>query len=391
MNICIYKHNPRIEVTAAIMDAYIRAFQKLKHNVLIISPDLINESTDQVIKLAKTFVDLEADLAICYGFSAMPQINGTYFFRKHSIPLVVLCFENPYFGLTPALRDEIKRYPDYYHFFIWDSFYLDLLHQELSNCYPIHHATEFHELGTAGRLYESVPDKDIAFVGNMTDFVRLRASRIQNKNSLNGVIDEVMLAKINNPALNVIEILRDALSRRQTEDGTGIKASEKEDFFHNKIIFPLYEEGLGRYRYHVLNQLEMFNIHYYGNMSWNAPHIEFHPPVDYYKELPQIYRSTKINLDIPPFQSIHAPNNRLFDVAAAGSLILTERKSGVAEIFDDTESIVYMNIEDLKEKIRFYLGNDHIRRQISYELHNLIVNKHTYTHRAEYILDTLRP
>jgi spore maturation protein CgeB len=161
--------------------------------------------------------------------------------------------------------------------------------------------------------------------------------------------------------------------------------------FHKKIIFPLYEEGLGRYRYYLLNQLNMFDVHYYGRMNWHASHITFHPPVNYLVDLPQIYRSTVVNLDIPAFQSIHSVNNRFFDVGAAGSLVLTEKRADLMAIFDDFETITYTCIDSLKEKIGFYLENTGTRNQVAQKLHRSVCQNHTYTDRASYLLETLWP
>ncbi|MBW2130897.1 MAG: hypothetical protein JRH13_16240 [Deltaproteobacteria bacterium] len=150
MNICIYKHRPRADVTIRILEAYKEALERLGHRVFTLSYDAGEATPEEVRKLAVRFVDFNADLALCYGFSAMPKIGGGYFFRKHGIPLVLLCFENPFFGLDNELIQEIRSHPDYYHFFVWDSWYLDKLRELFKNCHPIRHAARINPCLRAG-------------------------------------------------------------------------------------------------------------------------------------------------------------------------------------------------------------------------------------------------
>ena len=152
---------------------------------------------------------------------------------------------------------------------------------------------------------------------------------------------------------------------------------------------PIYEEGLGFYRHHILHHLDTYDIHYYGNMKWEAPHITFHPPVAYQSKLPEIYRTTAVNLDIPPLQSIHSVNNRVFDVGANNAFILTEKRADLSRVVDPPEDFTYSSIDDLKEKIGFYLHHSDDRNQASQRLHHCVKNGHTYTHRVEYITDIM--
>lgn len=389
MNICFYKHDPHAEVTIMILEAYQRAFEELGHRILVLSHDMGNYSPEQAREFAKRFVNFRAELAMCYGFSAMPQINGGFFFRKHGIPLTILCFDNPFFGLNSNLIDEIKRHPDYYHLFVWDSYYLDLLRKLFKNCYPIRHAAEFSDLFDDSANEEIEFHREVAFAGSMTDFQLLRSDRNKNNDPINIVIDEVLEKKVNNAELNVIDVIRDALRRMPGFSENDPRYSATGYYLHKSVVLPVYREGLGRYRCNVLNQLSMFDVHYYGPASWPASHITFHNPVGYLDDLPEIYKSTAVNLDIPAFQSINSINNRFFDVAASVSLVLTPKNSDLMMIFDDFEAITYTGIDDLKEKIKFYLENPETRNEVAQKLHRCVRQNHTYNERVLYMLDTL--
>lgn len=385
MNICIYKHKPTVDVTLRILDAYHRAFDKEGHSVLILSQDMGDYSPQQAREIANQFLNHKSDIAICYGFAAMPKMNDGYFFRNHGIPLIILCFENPFFGLNNNLIDEIKRYPDYYRLFVWDPYYLDLLRQYFKNCYPILHAAEIAEFQTDVPAFK----RKLAFVGHISDFNQLRAERAEAGDHVDDLIDQVMLQKMHNPDLNIFDLITDSSKRIQGFKANDPRLFKTNMFLHKHVIYPLYAEGLGKYRYYLLNQLSEFHVDYYGDVNWTASHITFNPPVSYFEELPRIYHSTIVNLDIPPFQSIHSLNNRFFDIAAAQALLLTEAKSDLISIFDEVELICYGSLDELKEKIRFYLENIDVRNKVAEKLHQCVQKNHTYEHRVRYMVEAI--
>jgi len=388
MNICIYKHNPRVDVTLRILEAYQRAFENLGHKVLIVSHDMGTFTPDRARAFAQEFVNFKADLALCYGFSAMPQISGGYFFRKHGIPLIILCFENPFFGLHQGLVEEIKTYQDYYHFYVWDSWYLNQLRNLFKNCHPIRHAAEVPNPIPNPLDHAPVFERDLAFVGNIPDFVQMRKERLKGNNPYNSVIDRLIAGRMQAPGSNPFDILSELQESEPESYGAVPSPSWTDPLLHQEVIFPLYAEGLGKYRYTLLNRLDMFHLDYFGDLQWQAPHMTFHPSVGYFEELPHIYRSTNVNLDIPPFQSIDSINNRFFDVGASGSLLLTEKSNELISIFPACEAMTYRSFDELKEKIRFYLDHPIERNQKADELHRTVSESHTYEHRVPYLIDT---
>jgi spore maturation protein CgeB len=345
-------------------------------------------SPEQARDFARRFLDFKADLAICYGFSAMPRIGGGYFFRKHGIPLAILCFENPFFGLNESLLDEIKTHPDYYAFFVWDSCYLDLMGRLFKNCFPIHHAADVSPGDSTRNLREDRIERDLAFVGNIPDFPRLKAERRAQGNLPHHLIDQVLKEKMERPWANPFELCKEVAKSGEVMDLEPQHADVMDPRFHQQVLFPVYQEGLGAYRHLVLNHLNSFHLHYYGGAHWPSNHITFHSSVSYEVELAGIYQTTAVNLDIPPFQSIDALDNRVFDAAGAGALVITQKNAQLRKLFDDGDKIAYTNLQDLEEKIRFYLQNPKERELVAEGLRRSIIEHHTYDHRIRYFLET---
>ena len=84
---------------------------------------------------------------------------------------------------------------------------------------------------------------------------------------------------------------------------------------------------------------------------------------------------------------------RVFEATASGTLLITNRikNNGFEELFENNKHLVVYDgsYKDLKEKIDYYLKNNEEREKISQEGYRLILEKHTYKHRADFILSKI--
>ncbi len=82
-------------------------------------------------------------------------------------------------------------------------------------------------------------------------------------------------------------------------------------------------------------------------------------------------------------------NMRVFEALACGSLLLTDRlpaEAGLEELFTDRQHLVLYGEDDLEELARYYLENAAEREQIAATGRRLVVERHTYGHRADQVL-----
>ena len=83
-------------------------------------------------------------------------------------------------------------------------------------------------------------------------------------------------------------------------------------------------------------------------------------------------------------------NMRVFEVMAMGRPLLVNRgpeRNGLLDLFEDgLHLIVYDEAGDLLEKVAHYLGDRGARDRITQEGQHIVLEKHTYRHRAETIL-----
>lgn len=109
-----------------------------------------------------------------------------------------------------------------------------------------------------------------------------------------------------------------------------------------------------------------------------------------YETLPGIYSSTNIVLDDshPVTREWHSLNSRVFDALASGKLVLTNCRGGAQELFPDLLPSFDSDAE-LQALLERYLGNDAEREALAARLHQEVLDKHTYDHRAATVRDSL--
>lgn len=108
------------------------------------------------------------------------------------------------------------------------------------------------------------------------------------------------------------------------------------------------------------------------------------------KEIGKIYSQAKIVVNYNVNNDI---NMRVFEAMCSGSLLITNKiyDNGFEELFEDKKNLVVYDgtYKDLKQKIEYYLKNENERIKIAKEGNFLVLNKHTYKHRAEFILEKI--
>ena len=100
--------------------------------------------------------------------------------------------------------------------------------------------------------------------------------------------------------------------------------------------------------------------------SLQTGNIEKMGYADYQREVPLIFRDSKINLNITSKTIESGIPQRIFDVLACGGFCMTNYQSEVAEYFADGEELVmYRSKEDLLAKVDYYLKHEEERARIA--------------------------
>jgi spore maturation protein CgeB/GT2 family glycosyltransferase len=109
-----------------------------------------------------------------------------------------------------------------------------------------------------------------------------------------------------------------------------------------------------------------------------------------YEAIASVYAGTKILLDdanhvTKPWASV---NSRVFDALASGILVITNGDLGAMETFGELLP-TYRSIEELEEKLAYFMKHPGEREALAKQLHELVLDKHTYQKRAHELREIL--
>ena len=108
----------------------------------------------------------------------------------------------------------------------------------------------------------------------------------------------------------------------------------------------------------------------------------------------RIFNASKINLNL--HSSIHTDklvsggdfvNPRTFELAGCRAFQLADRRSLLPDLFGENELAVFENMEDLREKIDYYLGDEAARQEMAERSWQRALAEHTYVRRMRTLLD----
>lgn len=89
-------------------------------------------------------------------------------------------------------------------------------------------------------------------------------------------------------------------------------------------------------------------------------------PVEYFNEMPQVFRCSRINLNITLRSILTGIPLRAFDIMGAGGFLLTNYQAEYGEYFVPGEDLViYESYDDLMEKVEYYLSHEKERIEIA--------------------------
>ncbi|MBQ7920623.1 MAG: glycosyltransferase [Lachnospiraceae bacterium] len=114
-------------------------------------------------------------------------------------------------------------------------------------------------------------------------------------------------------------------------------------------------------------------------------------PVDYISEMPQIFKGSKINLNMTLRSIQSGIPLRAMDIMGCGGFLLTNYQADFEEYFEaGVDYVYYTDNEDLLYKVDYYLEHEEERKQIALNGYHKVQANHTYKHRVQTILQMVR-
>ena len=235
---------------------------------------------------------------------------------------------------------------------------------------------------------------DVAFVGSL--YERNSYDKIKSRlpEYLRGYFDAVMEAQLNISGANIVEPMLTTNILEQLQEYFQLEKSEG-SFSDLGLIFQTTVLGFKIAEIERRRALIELSKHYKVNVYSNSDvsdllRIQYCGSVDYWSEMPKVFRMSKINLNftIPNIKS--GIPLRIWDVLGCGGFLLTNYQAEIPYYFKEGEDLVcFDGLEDLCEKVGYYLEHEEERKRIAWNGYRKVREKHSYIERIRTILDTV--
>lgn len=233
---------------------------------------------------------------------------------------------------------------------------------------------------------------DVAFVGSLYE----RNSYDKMKNNLpeylQGYFDAVMEAQLNISGANIIEPMLTTPILEQLQQYFKLEKSSEDSFSDLGLIFQTTVLGFKiaevQRRRALIELSKYFNVNVYSNSDVSdLVRVRYMGSVDYWSEMPKVFRESKINLNftIPNIKS--GIPLRVWDVLGSKGFLLTNYQAEIPYYFTEGEDLVcFDGVEDLREKVAYYLSHEEERLQIAENGYKKVKEHHSYVRRVQEML-----
>ncbi len=243
-------------------------------------------------------------------------------------------------------------------------------------------------------LDAGAPDYDVSFVGSLYTESHNFFDRMEGLSDYaKGYLEGLMNAQLHIQGYNfiqeslspIMEELYQALPMDPNPDGV-----ETREYLYAQYVINRKLTGLERL--HLLTAvtkqrtLDLFTI----DQTLTLPNLRNHGTVDYYSEMPLVFKKSRINLNISLRSIGSGIPLRCFDIMGSGGFLMTNYQEDFLENFTPEEDFLYYeNEEDLLHKIDYYLAHEAERQAIAKNGHDKVAAAHTYRARVREMLSCL--
>ena len=234
----------------------------------------------------------------------------------------------------------------------------------------------------------------ISFVGNLYEKNSYDELETRFPEYLRGYFDAVMEAQLNISGGNIIEPMLTADILERVSEYFELKKS-KDSFSDLGLVFATTVLGfktasLQRQRA-LLALVAKFPVNLYTNTGGDTLlRVKNCGSVDYWSEMPKVFRYSKINLNftIPNIKS--GLPLRIFDILGAGGFLLTNYQAELPDYFEIGKDLACFESEaELVEKCNYYLTHEEERQQIAKNGYEKVKNCCSYRKRLKFILEKI--
>lgn len=274
-------------------------------------------------------------------------------------------------------------YSPYNRIFIFDKSLYDRMYMENPDCIFYYHLGSDTDWWDSVTIDDSKYNCDVSFMGSMyTEMCKYNAVK-DVPDYIQGYMEGLMEAQLSVYGYNFLEeSLDDDIAREYAKYADW----DTSDDYRQNIKEVIADVYLGQKcseieRHRIVNELyNLCDFRLYTNSDIShMPHIKNMGTIYYYDEMPLLYRQSKINLNITSKSIRTGVPLRVFDVLGCGGFLITNYQAEIPEYFEiGKDLVVYESIEDLKQKVLYYLEHDDIREEIARNGHQKVKQNYSF-------------
>lgn len=336
------------------------AFEKLGYEVFVEKKQKtkFDEDEELLLTLQKDIDSFKPDFI--FSFNYLPDLSRAA--KKNQISYVCHCFD-----ARPLTLRSITLANDCNKVFLFDyADFEELRSQGFNTVYYMPLSTNI-EWGKWNKFEYS---SDITFLGTLytDDYDFLSQVKYMPK-FLRGYLDAAMEAQLKVYGCDFIEAL---LKKEICDELSKYIKAELSNYYRDSRDYILktmvYKETTIKERYRLLKRLgEIYKVDLYSPKK--APsdvNVNYRGFADYNKEMPHIFSSSKINLNITLRSIRSGMPLRIIDILGSKGFCLTNFQMELMEFFENDVNISWFESEDeLIEKAGYYLKHDKEREKVA--------------------------
>jgi spore maturation protein CgeB len=287
------------------------------------------------------------------------------------LPTAIWFVDNPVF----AGQGRVRVPPEYTTLFTWDRSFVPLLADATDT--DVHHLPLATDLDTfAGARTTAPPRWATTFVGS--SLVDLQDKWHHRLTALEREVAKRMVPQLCSD--------RTAMVAQSNLAGPAPDA-------HARVLAYANFIASKDYRLQLLCALSAGDLTVFGDSGWQAllPNATTCGGFDYGPELAHVYARSAVNFNATNLQMPCTVNQRVFDVPAAGGLLLTDRQPELEDYFvPGQEVLVYDGPAQAADLATYYAAHPEAGQAFVFAAQQRIAAHHTYRHRLRQLVKTMR-
>lgn len=340
-----------------------------------------------------SFIKEEA-IDVVFSFNYYPVLSLVC--QKIKMPYLSWCYDSPLVLLYSRTIFNSCNF-----IFIFDSqMVMELKKLGVDNVYYLPMAVNISRLDglSANENAKKILDADVSFVGTMYNEKHNLYSRYEEKldSYTRGYLEGIMQAQRRIYGYYFLEELltEDVMDHVLQAVPLQVNADELQSREYVYANYFLCRKMTSMDRAEIFSMLDArkeWKIKLYTpNPTPQYTHVQNMGSVQYAEEMPLVFRHSRINLNITLRSIQNGIPLRAMDIMGAGGFLLSNYQNDFSMHFEEGRHYVcYDGIEDMMQKISYYLQHDKERQEIAGNAYEEIKAKHTYERRLEELLSVI--